>query len=49
MKASLLDLACLKNDLEDLHGKPIDITTQPALHPMLADVILQRLLHCENP
>jgi uncharacterized protein len=37
--ASLLDLIRLKNDLEDLLGRPIDITTKPALHPMLADTI----------
>lgn len=38
--ASLLFLARLKNDLEDLLGKSIDITTRPALHP-LADTILK--------
>ena len=42
--ASLLDLARLKNDLEDLLGKPIDITTKPALHPMLADAILKEAI-----
>ena len=42
--ASLLDLARLKNDLEDLLGKHIDITTKPALHPMLADAILKEAI-----
>ncbi|WP_373838207.1 nucleotidyltransferase family protein [Methanospirillum sp.] len=42
--ASLLDLARLKNDLEDLLGTPIDITTRPALHPMLADAILKEAI-----
>ena len=39
--ASLLDLSLLKNDLEDMLGKTIDITTPPALHPMLAESILK--------
>jgi len=39
--ASLLDLARLKNDLEDRIGRKIDITTKPALHPMVADSILK--------
>ncbi len=43
-EASLLDLARLKNDLEDLLGKSIDITTKPALHPMLADAILKEAI-----
>lgn len=42
--ASLLDLARLKNDLEDLLGRPIDITTKPALHPMIADTILKEAI-----
>ncbi|PWR73672.1 nucleotidyltransferase family protein [Methanospirillum lacunae] len=42
--ASLLDLARLKNDLEDLLGRPIDITTKPALHPMLAGTILKEAI-----
>ncbi len=43
-EASLLDLARLKNDLEDLLGKSIDITTKSALHPMLADAILKEAI-----
>jgi len=39
--ASLLDLALLKNDLEELLGRTVDITTEPALHPMLATSILK--------
>jgi len=42
--ASLFDLARLKNDLEDLLGRNIDITTKPALHPMLADAILKEAI-----
>lgn len=42
--ASLLDLSRLKNDLEDLPGTPIDITTRPALHPILADGILKEAI-----
>lgn len=42
--ASLLDLARLKNDLEDLLEKPIDITTKPALHPLLAESILKEAI-----
>jgi len=42
--ASLLDLARLKNDLEDLLGRSIDITTKPALHPMLAGTILKEAI-----
>lgn len=38
--ASLLDLALLRIDLEDLLGRTVDITTEPALHPMLAEIIL---------
>ncbi|MFH0968012.1 MAG: nucleotidyltransferase family protein [Methanobacteriota archaeon] len=40
-EASLLDLALLKNDFEDMLGRTIDITTRPALHPLLADTILK--------
>ncbi|WP_214034947.1 hypothetical protein [Methanospirillum sp.] len=42
--ASLLDLARLKNDLENLLGTPIDITTRSALHPMLSDAILKEAI-----
>ncbi|KAF5089841.1 polymerase beta, Nucleotidyltransferase [anaerobic digester metagenome] len=42
--ASLLDLARLKNDLEDLLGRTIDITTKPALHPLLAEDILKGVI-----
>jgi len=42
--ASLLDLARLKNELKDLLGRPIDITTKPALHPILADKIMKEAI-----
>ncbi len=42
--ASLLDLARLKNELEDLLGKTVDISTKPALHPLLAEDILKEAI-----
>lgn len=42
--ASLLDLARLKNDLKDLVRRPIDITTKPTLHPILAGTILKEAI-----
>jgi predicted nucleotidyltransferase len=39
--ASLLDLAGIKVDLEDLLGLSIDVTTYNALHPLLRDQILR--------
>lgn len=39
--ASLLDLAGIKVDLEDLFGLRVDVTTYNALHPRLRDQILR--------
>jgi predicted nucleotidyltransferase len=39
--ASLLDLAGIKVDLEDLFGLRVDVTTYNALHPSLRDQILR--------
>jgi len=38
---SLLDLALLSNDLEDILGRKVDLVTEPALHPLLKKQILQ--------
>lgn len=38
---SLLDLALLSNDLEDILGRKVDLVTEPALHPLLKTQILQ--------
>ncbi|GAB62151.1 MAG: hypothetical protein DWB56_13495 [Candidatus Jettenia sp.] len=38
--ASLLDLAGLKIDLEELLGKRVDVLTYNSLHPLLKDRIL---------
>lgn len=40
-KASLLDLAGLKIDLEELLGKNVDVITYDSLHPLLRDRILK--------
>ena len=39
-KASLLELAGLKIDLEELLGKEFDVVTYDSLHPLLRDRIL---------
>ena len=39
--ASLLDLAGLKIDLEELLGKNVDVLTHDSLHPLLKDRILE--------
>ena len=39
-KASLLDLAGLKIDLEEKLGKRVDVLTYNSLHPLLRDKIL---------
>lgn len=39
-KASLLDLAGLKIDLEELLGMEVDVLTYDSLHPLLKDKIL---------
>ncbi len=38
---SLLDLVALKQDLEDLLGREIDVLTEPALSPYLRDAVLK--------
>jgi hypothetical protein len=38
--ASLLDLAGLKLDLEEVLGKEVDVVTYRSLHPLLRDRIL---------
>ncbi len=40
-KASLLDLAGLELDLEDVLGKEVDVVTYNSLHPLLRDIILK--------
>ena len=37
---SLLDQIGLKQDLEDLLGRPVDLVSEPALHPQIRDRIL---------
>lgn len=39
-KSSLLDLAGLKIDLEELLAKKVDVLTYDSLHPLLKDRIL---------
>ncbi len=39
-RRSLLDLAHLKNELEDTLGKRVDLLTYKSLHPRLKDRIL---------
>ena len=39
-KASLLDLAGLKIDLEELLGRKVDVITYDSIHPLLKDYIL---------
>jgi len=39
-RASLLDLAGLKIDLEEILGKKVDVLTYDSLHPLLRDRIL---------
>jgi predicted nucleotidyltransferase len=39
--ASLLELASLKLDLEEILGKKVDVLTFDSLHPLLKDHILQ--------
>lgn len=39
-KASLLDLAGLKIDLEELLAQKVDVLTYDSLHPLLKDSIL---------
>lgn len=39
-KKSLLDLAGLKLELEELAGKSVDVVTYKSLHPLLRDRIL---------
>lgn len=38
--ASLLELASLKMDLEELLGKKVDVLTYDSLHPLLKEKIL---------
>jgi hypothetical protein len=38
---SLLDLVALKQDLEDLLGREIDVLTEAALSPSLRDAVLK--------
>ena len=38
--ASLLDLAGLKIDIEELLGRNVDVLTYDSLHPLLKDTIL---------
>lgn len=38
---SLLDLALLSDELEDILGRTVDLVTEPALHPLLRRLILQ--------
>lgn len=40
-KKSLLDLAGLKIELEDLLGKKVDVLTYESLHPLLKESILE--------
>jgi predicted nucleotidyltransferase len=37
---SLLDLVAIKQDLEDLLGRPVDVVTEDAVSPYLRDPIL---------
>lgn len=37
---SLLDHVALKQDLEDLFGRPVDVVTERSLHPRLRDRVL---------
>jgi predicted nucleotidyltransferase len=37
---SLLDVIAMQQDLEDLLAVPVEILTEPALHPLLRDSIL---------
>jgi predicted nucleotidyltransferase len=37
---TLLDLAGLHRELEEALGRPVDVTTPAALHPLLKDAIL---------
>ncbi|MEO5374895.1 MAG: nucleotidyltransferase family protein [Alphaproteobacteria bacterium] len=37
---SLLDHVALKQDLEDLLGRPVDVVTERSLHPLLRDRVL---------
>ena len=39
-EVSLLDLAGLKIDIEELLGKNVDVLTYDSLHPLLKDTIL---------
>jgi predicted nucleotidyltransferase len=39
-KRSLLDLVGLKQDIEDLLLRPVDVVTEPALSPYIRDRVL---------
>ena len=42
---SLLDLVGLKQDLEDLVHRPVDVVTEKALSPYLRERVLSKLSH----
>ena len=38
---SLLDLVAIKQELEDLLGRPVHVVTEPSLSPYLRDDVLK--------
>jgi predicted nucleotidyltransferase len=43
-KRSLLDLVGLKQDIEDLLHRPVDVVTEPALSPYIRDRVVAEAL-----
>lgn len=40
-RRSLVDHVALKQDLEDLLGRPVDIVTEASLHPQIRDRVVR--------
>lgn len=43
--ASLLDLVAIKQDLEDLLGRPVDVVTERSISPYIRDEVLKKAVN----